>query len=79
MLFDSPIFFVFLILLWSPIGALVFAPKTCSAGCELFFLWLVGLALPFIDDGSTIVDYFIAHAIARASSDARRKQLLLVL
>jgi D-alanyl-lipoteichoic acid acyltransferase DltB (MBOAT superfamily) len=79
MLFDSPIFFVFLILVVVAYWRLVFrAQNLFLLGASYFFYGWWDWRFLLLMIGSTIVDYFIAHAIARASSDARRKQLLLV-
>jgi D-alanyl-lipoteichoic acid acyltransferase DltB (MBOAT superfamily) len=79
MLFDSPIFFVFLILVVVAYWRLGFrAQNLFLLGASYFFYGWWDWRFLLLMIGSTIVDYFIAHAIARASSDARRKQLLLV-
>jgi D-alanyl-lipoteichoic acid acyltransferase DltB (MBOAT superfamily) len=79
MLFDSPVFFVFLILVVIVYWRLDFKRQNLFllAASYFFYGWWDWRFL-LLMIGSTTIDYFIAHAIARASSKSRRKQLLIL-
>src|SRR5215471_20893079 len=79
MLFDSPVFFVFLILVVVVYWRLGFKRQNqfLLAASYFFYGWWDWRFL-LLMIGSTTIDYFIAHAIARASSKSRRKQLLIL-
>ena len=79
MLFDSPIFFVFLILVVVGYWRLKFRAQNIFLLLASYFFygwWDWRFLLLMI--GSTTVDYFIAHAIGRAPDDFRRKRLLIL-
>src|SRR5215469_15435482 len=79
MLFDSPVFFVFLILVVIVYWRLDFKRQNLFllAASYFFYGWWDWRFL-LLMIGSTTIDYFIAHAIARASNKSRRKQLLIL-
>ncbi len=79
MLFDSPVFFVFLVLVVAVYWRLGFQRQNQFLLVASYFFygwWDWRFLLLMI--GSTTIDYFIAHAIARADNQARRKQLLIL-
>jgi alginate O-acetyltransferase complex protein AlgI len=79
MLFDSPIFFVFLIFVVLIYWRLEFRQQNVFLLVASYFFygwWDWRFLLLMI--ASTTLDYLIAHAIARAPDPARRKQLLIL-
>jgi alginate O-acetyltransferase complex protein AlgI len=79
MLFDTPIFFVFLTLVVIGYWRLNFRAQNVFVllASYLFYGWWDWRFL-LLMIGSTTIDYYIAHAIARAPNDTRRKQLLVL-
>ena len=79
MLFDSPVFFAFLVLVVVVYWRLAFRRQNVFLLVASYFFygwWDWRFLLLMI--GSTTIDYFIAHAIARATGSSRRKQLLIL-
>jgi len=79
MLFDSPIFFLFLILVVAIYWRLKFNRQNVFLLLASYFFygwWDWRFLLLMI--ASTTLDYLIAHAIARAEEQSRRKQLLIL-
>lgn len=79
MLFDSPVFFVFLILVVVIYWRLEFHTQNIFLLLASYFFygwWDWRFLLLMIS--STTLDYLIAHAIARAPSQIRRKRLLVL-
>ena len=79
MLFDTPVFFVFLILVVLIYWRLEFRQQNVFLllASYLFYGWWDWRFL-LLMIASTTIDYLIAHAIAGAPSQARRKRLLLL-
>jgi D-alanyl-lipoteichoic acid acyltransferase DltB (MBOAT superfamily) len=79
MLFDSPIFYLFLIVVVAVYWRLEFNRQNVFLLLASYFFygwWDWRFLLLMI--ASTTLDYLIAHAIARAEEQSRRKQLLVV-
>src|ERR1035438_9598541 len=79
MLFDSPIFYVTLMLLVAIYWRLKFNRQNVFLLLASYFFygwWDWRFLLLMI--ASTTLDYLIAHAIARAEDQSRRKQLLVL-
>ena len=79
MLFDSPVYFVFLILVVAVYWRLSWRRQNLFLLCASYFFygwWDWRFLLLMV--GSTTIDYFIAHAIARAIDPSRRTQLLIL-
>jgi alginate O-acetyltransferase complex protein AlgI len=79
MLFDSPVFFLFFILVALTYWRLEFRQQNIFLllASYLFYGWWDWRFL-LLMIASTTLDYLIAHAIARAPNQARRKQLLIL-
>jgi len=79
MLFDSPVFFLFFILVALTYWRLEFRQQNIFLllASYLFYGWWDWRFL-LLMIASTTLDYLIAHAIARAPNPARRKQLLIL-
>ena len=79
MLFDTPVFFVFLILVVLIYWRLEFRQQNVFLllASYLFYGWWDWRFL-LLMIASTTIDYLIAHAIAGAPSEARRKRLLML-
>src|SRR6516225_3774444 len=79
MLFDTPVFFLFLVLVVLVYWRLEFRQQNVFLllASYLFYGWWDWRFL-LLMIGSTTLDYWIAHAIARAPSQTRRKQWLVL-
>lgn len=79
MLFDTPVFFLFLVLVVLIYWRLEFRQQNIFLllASYLFYGWWDWRFL-LLMIASTTLDYLIAHAIARAPNPARRKQLLIL-
>jgi D-alanyl-lipoteichoic acid acyltransferase DltB (MBOAT superfamily) len=79
MLFDTPVFFLFLVLVVLVYWRLEFRQQNIFLLVASYFFygwWDWRFLLLMI--GSTTLDYWIAHAIARASTQTRRRQWLIL-
>src|SRR6516164_11767629 len=79
MLFDTPVFFLFLVLVVLVYWRLEFRQQNIFLLVASYFFygwWDWRFLLLMI--ASTTLDYLIAHAIARAPNSLRRKQLLIL-
>jgi D-alanyl-lipoteichoic acid acyltransferase DltB (MBOAT superfamily) len=79
MLFDTPVFFLFLVLVVLVYWRLEFRQQNIFLLVASYFFygwWDWRFLLLMI--GSTTLDYWIAHAIARAPTQARRRQWLIL-
>lgn len=79
MLFDTPVFFLFLVLVVLVYWRLEFKQQNVFLlfASYLFYGWWDWRFL-LLMIGSTTLDYWIAHAIARASTQTRRRQWLIL-